>query len=260
VTTNIGLGSDFDGISTVPVGLEDVSRYPALTAELVRRGYADEDVRRILGLILLRVMRTCRAGRRRHPLTVRRVRLQPDRGRGMVDAAVTAALRRQPARFRSRAVTPHPKSSSVEALKRRDVAAGGRVGRSLILETSFLVDLEREHNRGALGPAIAFLEANSEARLYLPFIVAGELAAGTSLAESTHPPPEAARGPAPTSAVVHAGRGLQMLWFAQARVDSPRAAIHRRVTPPIERVVSRTCGGVHLASSARAPERMPARP
>ena len=57
------------------------------------------------------------------------------------------------------------------------------MGRSLILETSFLVDLEREHNRGALGPAIAFLEANSEARLYLPFIVAGELAAGTSLAD-----------------------------------------------------------------------------
>jgi predicted nucleic acid-binding protein len=57
------------------------------------------------------------------------------------------------------------------------------VGRSLILETSFLVDLEREHNRGAPGPAIAFLEANSEARLYLPFIVAGELAAGTSLAD-----------------------------------------------------------------------------
>jgi predicted nucleic acid-binding protein len=57
------------------------------------------------------------------------------------------------------------------------------VGRSLILETSFLIDLEREHLRGAPGPAIAFLEANGDARLYLPFIVAGELAAGTSLAD-----------------------------------------------------------------------------
>jgi len=57
------------------------------------------------------------------------------------------------------------------------------VGRSLILETSFLIDLEREHHRGTPGPAVAFLEANEDARLYLPFVVAGELAAGTSLAD-----------------------------------------------------------------------------
>lgn len=57
------------------------------------------------------------------------------------------------------------------------------MGRSLILETSFLIDLEREHHRGTPGPAVAFLEANEDARLYLPFVVAGELAAGTSLAD-----------------------------------------------------------------------------
>lgn len=57
------------------------------------------------------------------------------------------------------------------------------MGRSLIAETSLLIDLEREHNRGRPGPAGAFLEANDDARLYLPFIVAGELAAGTSLAD-----------------------------------------------------------------------------
>jgi tRNA(fMet)-specific endonuclease VapC len=57
------------------------------------------------------------------------------------------------------------------------------VGRSLIAETSLLIDLEREHNRGRPGPAVAFLESNNDARLYLPFIVAGELAAGTSLAD-----------------------------------------------------------------------------
>lgn len=57
------------------------------------------------------------------------------------------------------------------------------MGRSLILETSFLIDLEREHNRGTPGRAVAFLEANGDARLYLSFIVAGELAAGTSLAD-----------------------------------------------------------------------------
>lgn len=57
------------------------------------------------------------------------------------------------------------------------------MGRALIVETSFLVDLEREHNRGAPGRAVAFLEANGDARLYLSFVVAGELAAGTSLAD-----------------------------------------------------------------------------
>jgi len=55
------------------------------------------------------------------------------------------------------------------------------VGRRLILETTFLIDLEREHHRGRTGPAVAFLEANPEARLYLPFIVAGELAAGIAM-------------------------------------------------------------------------------
>jgi tRNA(fMet)-specific endonuclease VapC len=57
------------------------------------------------------------------------------------------------------------------------------VGRSLIVETTFLIDLEREHRRGTPGPAVAFLENHPGARLYLPFIVAGELAAGTSLAD-----------------------------------------------------------------------------
>lgn len=56
------------------------------------------------------------------------------------------------------------------------------MGRSLILETTFLIDLEREHHHAA-GSAVAFLEANEDARLYLPFIVAGELAAGTSLSK-----------------------------------------------------------------------------
>jgi len=55
------------------------------------------------------------------------------------------------------------------------------VGRTLILETTFLIDLEREHHRGTPGPAVAFLEANGDARLYLSFVVAGELAAGISM-------------------------------------------------------------------------------
>ena len=54
---HVGIGSDFDGIETVPVGLEDVSKYPVLTAELLRRGWPDDDVRKALGSNVLRVMR-----------------------------------------------------------------------------------------------------------------------------------------------------------------------------------------------------------
>ncbi len=54
---HIGIGSDFDGITSVPVGLEDVSTYPALTAELLKRGYSDADVKKILGLNVLRAMK-----------------------------------------------------------------------------------------------------------------------------------------------------------------------------------------------------------
>jgi membrane dipeptidase len=54
---HVGIGSDFDGITAAPVGLENVSTFPALTAELLRRGYADVDVRKILGRNVLRVMR-----------------------------------------------------------------------------------------------------------------------------------------------------------------------------------------------------------
>jgi len=51
----VGLGSDFDGISDTPVGLEDVSAYPILIEELLRRGYGEEDIRKICGENLLRV-------------------------------------------------------------------------------------------------------------------------------------------------------------------------------------------------------------
>jgi membrane dipeptidase len=54
---HIGIGSDFDGIDTVILGLEDVSTYPALTAELLKRGYSDNDVKKILGLNVLRAMK-----------------------------------------------------------------------------------------------------------------------------------------------------------------------------------------------------------
>jgi membrane dipeptidase len=54
---HIGIGSDFDGITQTVDGLSDVSMYPSLIAELLRRGYSDADVRKIAGQNLLRVMR-----------------------------------------------------------------------------------------------------------------------------------------------------------------------------------------------------------
>ncbi len=58
---HLGLGGDFDGITQVVVGLEDVSKYPDLTAELITRGYTDEDLKKILGLNVLRVMKQAEA-------------------------------------------------------------------------------------------------------------------------------------------------------------------------------------------------------
>jgi len=53
----VGLGSDFDGITEVPVGLEDVSRFPDLIAELLKRGWTESAVQKVAGLNTLRVMR-----------------------------------------------------------------------------------------------------------------------------------------------------------------------------------------------------------
>jgi membrane dipeptidase len=68
---HIGLGSDFDGITSVPKGLEDVSKFIDLTRELLARGYGDEDVQKILGRNVLRVMRAVEATS---------LRLKKDRG------------------------------------------------------------------------------------------------------------------------------------------------------------------------------------
>jgi membrane dipeptidase len=56
---HVGLG--FDGITTVVAGLEDVSTYPSLMAELLRRGYSDDDIRKIAARNILRVMRGAEA-------------------------------------------------------------------------------------------------------------------------------------------------------------------------------------------------------
>ena len=54
---HVGIGSDFDGISSVPAGLEDVGKFPDLIAELLRRRWTEEDVRKLAGLNVLRVLR-----------------------------------------------------------------------------------------------------------------------------------------------------------------------------------------------------------
>lgn len=52
---HVGLGSDFDGIQSTPKGLDDVSFYPALVAEMLKRGVSDEDAARVVGGNILRV-------------------------------------------------------------------------------------------------------------------------------------------------------------------------------------------------------------
>lgn len=54
---HIGIGGDLDGITVTVEGLDDVSDYPTLFAELSRRGYSDQDLKKIAGGNVLRVMR-----------------------------------------------------------------------------------------------------------------------------------------------------------------------------------------------------------
>jgi membrane dipeptidase len=52
---HVGLGSDFDG-ATMPLGMEDCTKLPKLTEAMLRRGYSESDIRKILGENTLRVM------------------------------------------------------------------------------------------------------------------------------------------------------------------------------------------------------------
>ena len=54
---HIGIGSDFDGIDDVVLGLEDVSKFPDLFAELIRRGWKDEELKKLAGGNVLRVLK-----------------------------------------------------------------------------------------------------------------------------------------------------------------------------------------------------------
>ena len=54
---HVGIGSDFDGITSVPVGLEGVDDFPVLLAELLRRGWTDKEIHKLAGRNALRVLR-----------------------------------------------------------------------------------------------------------------------------------------------------------------------------------------------------------
>jgi len=54
---SVGIGTDYDGVGCVPVGLEDVSRFPNLTRALLEHGYSAGEIRKIYGGNTLRVMR-----------------------------------------------------------------------------------------------------------------------------------------------------------------------------------------------------------
>jgi membrane dipeptidase len=58
---HVGIGSDYDGISALPAGMESVAGYPALLVELMRRGWNREDIAKVAGLNILRVMREVEA-------------------------------------------------------------------------------------------------------------------------------------------------------------------------------------------------------
>jgi membrane dipeptidase len=58
---HVGLGSDFDGVSRLPRQLEDVSKYPVITQELLNRGYTAAEIHQILSGNMLRVMRDAEA-------------------------------------------------------------------------------------------------------------------------------------------------------------------------------------------------------
>ena len=62
---HVGYGSDFEGMDCAPQGLEDVSDFPKLTAELIRRGYSDRDVEKVIGLNVIRALRQAEAVARR---------------------------------------------------------------------------------------------------------------------------------------------------------------------------------------------------
>jgi membrane dipeptidase len=128
---HIGIGSDFDGITQTVADLDDVSKYPRLTAELLRRGYSEADVRKILGLNILRVMREAEKTSKR---------LQAERGpsTAVMPASKSSSLDEDPGIADADGVTPLMRAAAagdVEGVRRllaakADPSARDRYGRN----------------------------------------------------------------------------------------------------------------------------------
>ena len=58
---HVGLGGDYDGMESGPVGMEDVAGYPALFVELARRGYSQNDLEKIASGNMMRVLKAAEA-------------------------------------------------------------------------------------------------------------------------------------------------------------------------------------------------------
>jgi len=58
---HVGLGGDFDGVDMLPKGLEDVSKYPSITELLLRKGYSETDIHKIMSGNMMRVLKACEA-------------------------------------------------------------------------------------------------------------------------------------------------------------------------------------------------------
>jgi membrane dipeptidase len=71
---HVGIGGDYDGTDTLPVGLEDVTGYPRLVAALLERGWSDEEVGKLVRGNVLRVLRdvesVAREAQQRRPPSV----------------------------------------------------------------------------------------------------------------------------------------------------------------------------------------------
>lgn len=63
---HVGIGSDFDGISSLPIGMDDISQLPNLTYELLKRGYSEKDVRKVLGENFMRAFAEAERVKRGH--------------------------------------------------------------------------------------------------------------------------------------------------------------------------------------------------
>ncbi|HEX8176758.1 MAG TPA: dipeptidase [Pyrinomonadaceae bacterium] len=67
---HVGLGSDFDGVPSLPEGMQDVAQLPNITYELLRRGYSEQDIRKVLGENLMRAFAQAEEVARRSSRTI----------------------------------------------------------------------------------------------------------------------------------------------------------------------------------------------